>query len=846
LSTQHTASTRQAGIPSLTLAFDDEGDASVDVLGGKGAGLVRMTRNGLNVPPGYVISTGACRRYLAEAAMPAGLVDEVLARLDALAARTGKTFGGGPLPLLLSVRSGAPISMPGMMDTILNLGLNRDAAQALARATGDARFMADVLFRFHGMYAETVLGAIDVPERSELDALLDGVRPDTDPGQVYDKVWEFCQDRVLEDVDEQVPDDPREQLLGAIEAVFSSWNTRRAVTYREVHKIPDALGTAVVVQSMAFGNIDAHSGSGVVFTRNPVTGEPGLFGEFLHSAQGEDVVAGTRTPDPVGSLAETLPDVFEQLRSTCVTLERTYNDVLDIEFTVERGALYLLQVRSAKRTAQAAIRIAIDFVHEGLMSARQALTTVSAEQVRQVQRPGFEPEAVTAAREDGRVLATGVGASPGQVTGMLILDPDRAEQAAKAGESAVLVRPVTSPTDLHGMIAADGILTATGGSTSHAAVVARALGKTCVVGCSSLRIDPDRRTMRAGDIEVSERDPISLDGTTGEVFAGGLPLTESAAEDTGLAELLKPATDTAGSSVLARVTTAKQVGDVLDRGATGVVTGVDDVLATSGHLAELVDVLQRGTGRIDTAYVQRMITEQFAPLFAACEGIEVGVRAIDFQAHEAAELLRPTQVFIEHPQLAMALGAPELIEAQIRGLAAAAREAGTDAAVHLAVRNLSDPAEARALRELQSEIPGSDRVRVGAYVTSPRGALAAGELAAHGDVLWLELRVMQAAIFGIAPEHLLTQEPLEGYLRRGMLGTDPRTAIDPAVDRLLATLADGMTAVPDCALGIRLSGPIAEGVTEGLHRHGFRRFAVDTDEVRPCLLALGKAAHNAA
>lgn len=826
---------------SLTLAFDEEGEAGADVLGGKGAGLVRMTRNGLNVPPGYVISTRACRRYLAGGGMPAGLDDEVFTRLEELEARAGKTFGGGPLPLLLSVRSGAPISMPGMMDTILNLGLNRDAALALATATGDTRFMADVLFRFHGMYAETVLGAVDVPEQSDLDALLDGVAPDAEPGPVYDKVWEFCQAKVQGDVDEQVPQDPREQLLGAIEAVFGSWNTRRAATYREVHKIPDDLGTAVVVQSMAFGNVDARSGSGVVFTRNPVTGEPGLFGEFLHSAQGEDVVAGIRTPDPVNSLAETLPEVFDQLRSTAATLERTDNDVLDIEFTVERGELFLLQVRSAKRTAQAAIRIAVEFVHEGLMTQEQALGAVSAEQVRTVQRPGFAADEVAAAREDGRVLATGVGASPGQVTGTLVLDPDRAQRAVKEGETVVLARPVTSPTDLHGMIVADGILTATGGSTSHAAVVARALGKTCVVGCSSVDIDPDRASMRAGELEVSEREQVSLDGTTGEVFAGGLAQSEPAAEDTGLAELLSMATKATDSRVLARVTTAGQVGSVLDRGASGVVTGIDDVLAASGHLAELVDVLQRGSGRIYTGDVQRMITEQFAPLFAACAGLEVGVRAIDFHAAEAAELLRPTQVFIEHPQLGMALGEPELIQAQIRGLAAALREAGTDADVHLAVRNISDEAEARALRELQRAVPEAERIQVGAYLTSPRGVLAAGDLAAHGDVLWLELRVMQAAMFGISPEHLLTQEPLEGYLRRGMLSTDPRAAIDPAVDQLLAVMAERMTAAPDCAAGIRLSGPVSEDVAAALYRHGWRRFAVDADEVRPCLLALGKA-----
>lgn len=321
-----------------TLTFAEADPADVDRLGGKGAGLARMSQQQLPVPPGYIIGTPACRSYLAQNRLPDGLVEEILHRLDDLERASGKVFGGGPVPLLLSVRSGAPISMPGMMDTILNLGINRASALALGTATGDSRFVADVVARFHAMYSETVLGALD--PGAGVDRVVAGVAADEDPGVVYDRVWAACEQALAQDTGDSVPADPRDQLMGAVEAVFRSWNTRRARTYRDFHAIAHDLGTAVVVQSMVFGNLSDDSGSGVVFTRNPVTGEPGLFGEYLAHSQGEDVVAGTRTPDPV--VQALAPTVLGELRSTCAALERAQGDVLDIEFTVERSVLYLL------------------------------------------------------------------------------------------------------------------------------------------------------------------------------------------------------------------------------------------------------------------------------------------------------------------------------------------------------------------------------------------------------------------------------------------------------------------------------------------------------------------------
>lgn len=817
---------------SFTLAFAEADPADVDRLGGKGSGLARMTQQGLRVPPGYVIGTGACRSYLREKAMPAGLADEVFARLAALEAQAGKTFGGGPLPLLLSVRSGAPISMPGMMDTILNLGLNRAAAVALAEATGDSRFVADLIARFHAMYSETVLGALDPGEG--IGALVDAVEQDEDPGAVYDRVWAACEQALADDTGDSVPAEPRDQLLGAVEAVFRSWNTRRARTYRDFHTIPHDLGTAVVVQSMVFGNLSADSGSGVVFTRNPVTGEPGLFGEYLAHSQGEDVVAGTRTPDPV--VEALAAPVLDELRSTCADLEKAQGDVLDIEFTVERSVLYLLQVRSAKRTPEAAVRIAADFLAEGDVTPAAALRTVTPDQVRQVQRPGFDEAEVAQARADGRLLTTGIGACPGQVGGTLVLDPDRAKDCADAGRDVILARAVTSPADLHGMIAAQGIVTATGGSTSHAAVVARALGTACVVGAGAIVVDEAARTLTVDGRVLSEGDEVSLDGASGELFTGTISTSTPAAATGALGTVLAKAADASRCGILARVTLPGDVPTAREAGAVGLVTAVDDVLAANGHLDGLVQQLLEGEGSFER--ITELIAEEFTPLLAAAGDIEVGVRAIDLVADESRELLQQTAVTTRHPQLSVPLGVPALIEAQLTGLATALDRSLSPARVHLAVRHLSDPAEAAALRDLAEAAGG--RITVGPYLTSPRAARGAAGLAEASGVVWVEARALQSAVFGIPARQLLTAEPLDEYLRRGLLAIDPRTTLDPVVRELLGAVAAAQSDA--CPVGVRLTGEVPQDAAAQLYELGFRRFAVDAAEARPLMLALGKAA----
>lgn len=821
----------------FTRAFDEPGEVQLDDVGGKGFGLIEMTKAGLRVPPGFVISTAACHRYLAVGSVPDDLANELDTRLGAIEQATEKTFGAGPMPLLLSVRSGAPVSMPGMMDTVLNLGLNRDAAVALAEATGSPEFMADVVFRFHCMYAETVLGAFEVPERDEFIELIGSLPEGTEPAQVYDAVWSFCAERLADECDETVPTDPRDQLIGAVEAVFRSWNTRRATTYRELHGIAHDMGTAVVVQAMVFGNLDSNSGSGVVFTRNPVTGEPGMFGEYLEASQGEDVVSGTFTPDPVEKMAENAPEAYRDLVQTCEDLERLRSDMLDIEFTVERGKLYMLQFRSAKRTARAAIRIAADMRDEGILDDAAALASVSLSHIRDVQRPGFDPAQLSDARASDRVITVGVGASPGQVVGTLAFDSDAAEDAAKAGTPVILARPVTSPTDLHGMIAAKGIVTTTGGSTSHAAVVARALGTTCIVGCAELEIDPDAGVMSVGDQQWRAGDTVSLDGSTGEVIAGSLDLIDGASgQGDGLDRLLSlTAKSTADLAVLARAQTATQVSDIFSRGATGLVTAVDDLLVTSGHFSAIVDSLEQGNDLSSVAIeLENAVAEAFAPLLSHPEVTAIDIRGLDFHSDDVAELLSGAGLFALHPQIAMPLGAPELVSAQLRGLVRAS--SGKQIDVCFVSPRTSSVAEAVALRKIRDELDVP--VKVGCYVTNSQGLLNLPEMVVQVDRVWLELHRLQAETYGIPTRHLLAAEPLDSYVRDELIDIDPRTQIGHYVEQLLDQVVRRLDSPDD--LWVRLSGEVSEQTMKTLRAKGFRQFAVAIDEIRPAKLAAAR------
>ena len=501
-----------------------EGNAQMkDLLGGKGANLAEMTRLGLPIPQGFTITTEACNAYHANGKQfPDGLKEQVEQALKELERITGKKFGDKENPLLVSVRSGAPVSMPGMMDTILNIGLNDETVEGLAKKTNNRRFALDCYRRLIQMFGNVVLKIDHEKFEKELERVkeIENVQYDQELSeQALSTVVNSFKRLVKQETGRDFPQDPMEQLYMAIKAVFDSWNNKRAIKYREVNKIPHNLGTAANVQVMVFGNMGENSGTGVAFTRNPANGNKELYGEYLMNAQGEDVVAGIRTPLPVSKLKEQNEELYNQFVEICDKLERHYRDMQDIEFTIEEGKLFILQTRTGKRTASAAVKIAVDMVKEGIIDKEEAIMRITPEQVDQLLHPRIDPNA------HYEVLAKGLNASPGAASGAVVFDPDSAEKLAKSGKKVILVRPETTPEDIHGIVAAEGVLTSRGGATSHAAVVARGIGKPCVVGCEDIKIDLEKKRFTVGEIVVSEGDIITIDGSTGEVILGAVPLT---------------------------------------------------------------------------------------------------------------------------------------------------------------------------------------------------------------------------------------------------------------------------------------------------------------------------------
>ncbi len=500
-----------------------EGKAEMkELLGGKGANLAEMTNIGLPVPPGLTITTEACREYYhLGSQMPEGLEDDIFAQLQVVESQIGKKFGDVNSPLLLSVRSGAVFSMPGMMDTILNLGLNDQTIQGLVAATGNERFALDCYRRFIQMFADVVMEV----EKYRFEHILEHykekqrvkfdneISPDT-----FQQIIREYKALIKKETGQDFPTDPKEQLLMAVKAVFRSWNNDRAIVYRRVNKIPDDLGTAVNVQAMVFGNMGNDCGTGVAFTRSPSTGEKALFGEYLMNAQGEDVVAGIRTPQPISTLRQENPAVYDQFVGICAILEDRYRDMQDIEFTIERGKLYILQTRNGKRTAAAAVRVAVELVNEGMINKETAILRVEPEALNQLLHPMIDPKVKVEA------IAKGLAASPGAAVGTVVFNADEAEVRGKNGEKVILVRPETTPDDIHGILMAQGILTTHGGTTSHAAVVARQMGKPCVCGCEAIKIDLKKEIFTVSGKVYNKGDIISIDGTTGRVVEGSLTL----------------------------------------------------------------------------------------------------------------------------------------------------------------------------------------------------------------------------------------------------------------------------------------------------------------------------------
>jgi pyruvate,orthophosphate dikinase len=510
-------------------------DAVRALLGGKGAGLFDMTRAGVPVPPGFTVTTEACNEYQKTGQFPPGMWEQMLEALQKVEAKTGKRFGDPKNPLLVSCRSGAKFSMPGMMDTVLNIGLTDQTARGLLELTQDERFVYDAYRRLVEMFGSVVLGIPDEAFEEPLKEYKEkkGYRSDTDMTAAdWQAITETFKAVVRQHKGFDFPQDPFEQLRLATEAVFKSWNGKRAVDYRRATGIPDDLGTAVNIVTMVFGNMGWDSGTGVAFTRDPSTGEKRLFGEYLLNAQGEDVVAGIRNTEPIEKMRETMPQVYQQFLEIVDRLERHYREMQDVEFTIERGKLWMLQTRAGKRTAKAAVKIAVDMANEGLITREEAVMRISPDQVDTLLHPQFDEKAKAEAAKAGRFLTKGVNASPGAAVGQVYFDADTAEQMGKEHkQDVIMVRPFTKPDDVHGMLASKGILTSEGGATSHAAVVARQFGIPCVVGASAMKIDLEKRQMTVNGVTVREGEWISVDGTTGEVFLGQIPTVAPSLEE---------------------------------------------------------------------------------------------------------------------------------------------------------------------------------------------------------------------------------------------------------------------------------------------------------------------------
>ncbi|HKB20369.1 MAG TPA: pyruvate, phosphate dikinase [Gaiellaceae bacterium] len=804
--------------------FDEPFERGRELLGGKGVGLAEMTQLGVPVPAGFTITTDACRAYIETGGFPEGLDAEIERHLTSLEEKTGKRFGDPGDPLLVSVRSGAAISMPGMMDTILNLGLNDDAVRGLADRTGNARFANDSFRRLIQMYGEVVDGVDGHLFEQALSKLKDvrGTTLDVDlSAEDMAQLVDTFKDIYESETSSTFPQDAREQLSRAVRAVFESWDNPRAQVYRRAHHIPDDLGTAVNVVQMVFGNKGDQSGTGVAFTRDPSTGESGLYGEFLADAQGEDVVAGIRTPEPLERMESALPSAFEQLTATMRRLEEHYRDVQDIEFTVEDGSLYLLQTRSAKRTAAAALKAAVDMAAERLISREDAVARIDPGQLDQLLHPMIDPAA------DVEVVAQGLNASPGAASGKIVFDADTAAERGKNGDSVILVRWETTPDDIHGMIAAKGILTAHGGMTSHAAVVARGMGKPCVAGCEALTVDTAARTASLDGHELAEGDVITIDGGTGRVILGPVDLVPPQINE-DFETILGWADELRRLKVRANADTPEDAAKAREFGAQGIgLCRTEHMFMAEDRLPVVREMIMASSEDERRRALDRLLPLQqsdFEGIFEAMAGLPVTIRLLDPPLHEflppieeaTDEKMRQRIRALQeaNPMLGtrgcrLGLMFPEIYEMQVRaivraGLAVQERtgEAPLVEIMHPLVGFGEELRRLRAITMATADEEGELEFRVGTMIELPRACVRADEIADFADFFSFGTNDLTQTALGFSRDDA-EGKFLTRYLEDGVLERNPFETIDQGgVGELMRIAVERGRSVKDIKMGI--------------------------------------------
>jgi pyruvate,orthophosphate dikinase len=865
-----------------------EGNADMrNLLGGKGANLAEMTRIGLPVPPGIIVTTEACLAFYQQGEQfPDGLEDQIRQGIQYLEQTMGKKFGDVSDPLLVSVRSGAPISMPGMMDTILNLGLTDKSVQGLADKTGNERFAYDCYRRFIQMFGDV---AMKIPGEKFEQALTDlkaakGVKLDTDltAEDLKELVQQF-KAIYQEHVGDSFPEDPYDQLLAAVHAVFASWNNERAKVYRRLNKIPDDLGTAVNIQTMVFGNMGQTSGTGVAFTRNPATGENVLYGEYLINAQGEDVVAGIRTPEPIAHLKDEFPAVYDEFHRVAELLEDHYRDLQDIEFTVQEGKLYILQTRSGKRTAAAAVKVAVDMVREGKISREEALLRIDPAQLVQLMHRRIDPEAQV------EVLATGLPASPGAATGKVVFSADEAEVRGNNGEAVILVRTETTPDDIHGLVPARGVLTSRGGMTSHAAVVARGMGKPAVCGCEAIKIDAENECFTVDNITVKKDDIITIDGATGRVMLGAVPMIEP--ELTGDFEtILAWADEIRTLGVRANADTPRDATQARNFGATGIgLCRTEHMFMEPSRLPIVQEMILAGTPEGRREFLAKLLPiqeEDFYGILKAMAGYPVTIRLLDPPLHEflpkiedllveitelrvtkkdparlsqLQELLRKVRALAEfnpmlgHRGCRLGVTFPDVYEMQAQAIFNAVSrlvKEGVEVYPEIMIPLVGIPAELELMREVVVRVAEETKQRekvdfeykVGTMIELPRACLVADKIAAHADFFSFGTNDLTQTTFGFSRDDA-EGKFLPTYIDQKILKENPFAVLDQEGMGQLIALAvqKGRSANSELHIGIcGEHGGDPESI-DFCHRTGFDYVSCSPFRVPVARLAAARA-----